>query len=61
MRSGRLIFSFLLFEEFQRQYAAEYPEIFGKEEGSDDKKMTLKEKIFGKKKKQDKGFWFHGV
>ncbi len=49
------------FEEFQRQYAAEYPEIFGKEEGSDDKKMTLKEKIFGKKKKQDKGFWFHGV
>ena len=51
------------FKEWQDGYAAEHPEILSDKlpAGSAQRRVTLKERIFGKKKKGEKGFWFHGV
>lgn len=53
------------FQEWQDSYAEQHPDILGETltNSKEPKKTTLKEKIFGKKKKgeKEKGFWFHGV
>ncbi|MGC8479369.1 MAG: hypothetical protein ACP5M9_01735 [Candidatus Micrarchaeia archaeon] len=53
------------FEEWQNSYAEEHPDVLGEHiKTQTPKKQTLISKIFGKKngkKKNDKGFWFHGV
>lgn len=51
------------FKEWQDSYAMEHPDILADKlpTGTANKKLSLKERIFGKKKKGEKGFWFHGV
>ncbi len=53
------------FEEWQNSYAEQHPDVLGEHiKEKLPEKLTLTQKIFGKKKggkKNDKGFWFHGV
>jgi membrane carboxypeptidase/penicillin-binding protein len=53
------------FEDWQNEYAMEHPDVLQEHiKNTAPKKQTLKEKIFGGKKgkkKNEKGFWFHGV
>ncbi len=53
------------FEEWQNEYAMEHPDVLGEHiKHTAPEKQTLMQKIFGGKKgkkKNDKGFWFHGV
>lgn len=48
------------FQEFQGEYAGEHPELLKPGVKSKPQKKPLLG-IFGKKKKGEKGFWFHGV
>ncbi len=51
------------FKEWQDGYAIDHPEILADKisAGAAPRKPSLKERIFGRKKKGEKGFWFHGV
>ena len=53
------------FEEWQNSYAEQHPDVLTEHiKEKVPEKLTLAQKIFGKKKggkKDDKGFWFHGV
>ncbi len=53
------------FAEWQSSYAEQHPDVLGEYiTEKPPEKLTLTKKIFGKKKggkKDDKGFWFHGV
>ena len=51
------------FHDWQMSYLREHPEL-AKELGielQDKKKLTLKEKLLGRKSSSGKGFWFHGA
>lgn len=50
------------FRAFQESYLEKHPEL-AKEYGyvPQPKKLSLKERIFGRKKEKEKGFWFHGA
>lgn len=52
--------SYEKFREWQNSYAEEHPDILA-DKIQPSKKLSLKERLFGKKKKGEKGFWFHGV
>ncbi|MDE1860508.1 MAG: hypothetical protein KGH72_02205 [Candidatus Micrarchaeota archaeon] len=52
------------FHEWQGKYISSYPEIAGElgiKVDEQPKKPSLKDRIFGKKKEKEKGFWFHGA
>ncbi len=50
------------FHKFQMEYLKQHPEL-AKEYGIEieQEKPSLKERLFGKKKGQEKSFWFHGA
>ncbi len=49
------------FKEWQDSYAAEHSEILSDKVSAKHRNPSIREKLFGKKKKGEKGFWFHGV
>ncbi len=46
------------FSQWQEEYAGKHPEVFGSRAPE---KRTMAEKLFGRKKKGEKQFWFHGI
>lgn len=49
------------FKDWQDSYAMQHPDVLADKVPAGVKKLSLKEKLFGRKKKDEKGFWFHGV